>query len=337
MTAWLHDLRETLSRGDAACMILVADARGSTPREAGARMIVTAKGQEGTIGGGQLEFEAVSRARKMLAGGPRRHVLRLSLGPELSQCCGGAVTLLLEPYAPVDLAWLDRMIAALKGPGSLYRKVSVDAGDRLSRISSLDPDWPDDFAGSTEFECRRDGDGLDITECLTRGARALWIFGAGHVGRAVVEACLPLGFEITWIDGRSGMFPDDCPDRVRRLELAMPELIVDDAPPDTVFLVMTHSHPLDQDICEAILRRGDAAYVGLIGSATKRVKFARRLLDSGLAQDDVGGLVCPIGLPQITGKQPAVIAASVAADLLIRFPDERTKSGTHALQAGDAT
>lgn len=337
MTAWLHDLRDALSRGEAACMILVAEARGSTPREAGARMVVTATGQHGTIGGGQLEFEAVGRARAMLAGGPHRHVLRLSLGPELSQCCGGAVTLLLEPYAPVDIAWLDRMIAALKGPAPLCRKVTVDGADRLTRISSLDPDWPDDFDGTPEFECRRDGDGLAITECLTRGARALWIFGAGHVGRAVVDACLPLGFDITWVDGRSGMFPEDCPDRVRRLELAMPELIVDDAPPDTIFLVMTHSHPLDQDICEAILRRGDAAYVGLIGSATKRVKFARRLLEADLTQDDVARLVCPIGLPQITDKQPAVIAASVAADLLIRFPGERTKSATHVVQAGETT
>ena len=106
---------------------------------------------------------------------------------------------------------------------------------------------------------------------------------------------------------------------VKTLALAMPELAVDEAPPDTIFLVMTHSHPLDEAICEAVLRREDFAYLGLIGSddearplpssGSARPAFRARLLDR---------LVCPIGLPAIESKEPAAIAASVAADLLIR-------------------
>ena len=98
----------------------------------------------------------------------------------------------------------------------------------------------------------------------------------------------------------------------------MPELIVDEAPPATIFLVMTHSHPLDEAICEAILRRGDFAHLGLIGSATKRARFVRRLGEAGIAAADLACMICPIGLSAIDSKEPAAIAASVAADLLIR-------------------
>lgn len=106
---------------------------------------------------------------------------------------------------------------------------------------------------------------------------------------------------------------------MRTLALAMPDLIVDEAPADAYWLVMTHSHDLDFDICEAVLRRGDAAYVGLIGSRTKHATLVARLRRRGLNDDVIARLTCPIGLPGIRGKQPGVIAASVAADLLFRI------------------
>jgi xanthine dehydrogenase accessory factor len=105
---------------------------------------------------------------------------------------------------------------------------------------------------------------------------------------------------------------------VKQLSLAMPELVVDEAPANTIFLVMTHSHPLDEAICEAILRRDDFAYLGLIGSATKRARFVKRLGEAGISSGQLKQLVCPIGIPSITSKEPAAIAAGVAADLLVR-------------------
>ena len=114
----------------------------------------------------------------------------------------------------------------------------------------------------------------------------------------------------------------NCPTRrwpgVRQLPLAMPELLIDEAPEDTVFLVMTHSHPLDEAICDAVLRREDFAYLGLIGSKTKRARFAKRLGEAGIPPTTLERMVCPIGLPSIGSKEPAAIAASVAADLLMR-------------------
>jgi xanthine dehydrogenase accessory factor len=163
-----------------------------------------------------------------------------------------------------------------------------------------------------------DGDKASIRERITPAKQALWLFGAGHVGRALAPALQPLGFAMTWIDGRAGQFPSPPLEGVRQLELAMPELVVDEAPPNTIFLVMTHSHPLDEAVCEAILRRQDFAYLGLIGSDTKRARFVKRLGEAGIAAKQLARLVCPIGLPNIQSKEPAAIAASVAADLLIR-------------------
>jgi xanthine dehydrogenase accessory factor len=161
-------------------------------------------------------------------------------------------------------------------------------------------------------------DAVDIRERMNPTAEALWLFGAGHVGRALVPALHPLGFEITWIDGRAGQFRGWALPGVKQLALAMPELAVDEAPPGAIFLVMTHSHPLDEAICEAVLRRGDFAYLGLIGSETKRARFVRRLGEAGIPAEDLARLTCPIGLSGITSKEPTAIAASVAADLLMR-------------------
>jgi xanthine dehydrogenase accessory factor len=159
---------------------------------------------------------------------------------------------------------------------------------------------------------------VEIRERVNPPAQPLWLFGAGHVGRALVPALHPLGFAITWIDGRAGQFPEPALPGVKQLALAIPELAVDEAPPGAHFLVMTHSHPLDEAICEAVLRRDDFAYLGLIGSATKRASFVKRLGAAGISAARLNRLTCPIGLPGIKNKEPAAIAASVAADLLVR-------------------
>lgn len=157
-----------------------------------------------------------------------------------------------------------------------------------------------------------------MRERMNPPAQAFWLFGAGHVGRATAYAMAPLGFAVTWIDGRSGQFPEPPPAGIKCLALAMPELLVDGAPADTVFAVMTHSHPLDEAICEAVLRRDDFAYLGLIGSKTKRARFVKRLGEAGIPREQLQRLICPIGLPGIDSKEPAAIAASFAADLLMR-------------------
>lgn len=341
MRAWLSHVAQVLERGEAAMLVHVVALKGSGPREPGAQMVVTEKDIAGTIGGGELEYTAMRRARELMQSGSAS-VARLALGPELNQCCGGSVTLAFEPFAPADLAWLRKLMRAAEEPAPLFRTVWIDTTGAIRR------DWETGGAGP-DFEAisestSRQGDGgagaadvvlpeglaTEIRERVNPPRQELWLFGAGHVGRALVPALHPLGFAITWIDGRAGQFPDP-PSGVKQLALAMPELAVDEAASGSVFLVMTHSHPLDEAICEAVLRRGDFAYLGLIGSATKRAGFLKRLRDAGIPDAALQRLTCPIGLPDITSKEPAVIAASVAADLLLRRAAGRVQSSDPVL------
>jgi xanthine dehydrogenase accessory factor len=310
MRAWIAPLVDALDRGEAAMLVHVVQLKGSGPREVGAQMLVTENGIAGTIGGGELEHSAIRKARELLTTS-RAGLVPYALGPELSQCCGGAVTLAFEPFAPADRAWLGKLVDAASGPRPVLRTLRLEAGGALRRNWLVGEDAPD-YAASFN-------DGvLHIEERVNPPARPLWLFGAGHVGRAVAQALAPLGFAITWIDGRAGQFPDPAPPGVRTLSLAMPELVVDEAPEGTVFLVMTHSHPLDEAICEAVLRRGDFGYLGLIGSKTKRARFRKRLAAAGIEPQILARMICPIGLNEIESKDPAAIAASVAADLLVR-------------------
>jgi xanthine dehydrogenase accessory factor len=141
------------------------------------------------------------------------------------------------------------------------------------------------------------------------------VFGAGHVGAAVVSLLSGLDCNIRWIDSRRDIFRAP-PRNVRTIETGEPALEVAAMPPSSYYLVMTHSHPLDFDICDRILRRGDAAYCGLIGSLTKRRRFEKRFRQQGLSQSAIERLVCPIGVTGISGKKPAEIAIAVAAEIL---------------------
>ena len=162
-----------------------------------------------------------------------------------------------------------------------------------------------------------EGDGV-IVERFHDPRRPLWLFGAGHVGRALMLALAPLPFDVTWIDEREGTFPAATPANVRLVRSADAAGELAGAPDGAFVVVMTHSHALDLAIVHAALAAGRFGYVGLIGSAGKRARFVRRLREAGVAEARVATLVCPIGLPAIRSKHPAAIAAGVAAQLLER-------------------
>jgi xanthine dehydrogenase accessory factor len=147
------------------------------------------------------------------------------------------------------------------------------------------------------------------------------LFGGGHVGRAIVRALAPLPFEVHWIDSRDGVFASDTPSHVRAEHSEPVQAAVRDLAPGAHVLVMSFSHAEDLDIVAACLQRqrarADLPFLGLIGSRTKWASFRRRLAQRGFTEDELDAVTCPIGLPGITGNEPAVIAASVAAQLLI--------------------
>jgi xanthine dehydrogenase accessory factor len=308
MSDWLTSAVTLLEAGTPCVLVTIVDAEGSTPREAGAKMLVHAGGIADSIGGGHLELKAVEQARDMLDTAVLPVITNYALGPSLGQCCGGRVRLMLERLDTASLAWLRRWE---QGDSDL---LATDLVDGSKRIESNETPL---LAGeAVRLLDGAAGEPCYVLERMKAPLQDLYLFGAGHVGRALVHVIAGLPYRIRWFDERAEMFPADMPAHVEIETSADARQDVASAPPGTMFLVMTHSHALDFDICEQVLRRGDFAFLGLIGSVTKRATFERRLRLRGHGDASIRRLICPIGLPSIAGKAPAAVAISVAGQLL---------------------
>lgn len=251
-TPWIAALSQIEADATPAVMITVVEERGSTPRNAGAKMIVSQVQQFDTIGGGHLEYKAIKIARKLLAQGQTQPQLeRFSLGASLGQCCGGATTLLFEPL---------------------------------------------------------NTDTVNIT-----------LFGAGHVGRALIPILASLPCRVRWVDAREDEFPDHIPEGVEKVVNEYPVDEIEKQPSGSYFIVMTHNHQLDQELTEGILKRNDFSYFGLIGSLTKRNKFIHRLQAKGFTSEQIARMTCPMGIAEVSGKLPAEIAVSVAGEVIAHY------------------
>jgi xanthine dehydrogenase accessory factor len=240
--------------------------RGSSPREAGTQMFVSATGFFGTVGGGQLEYMAIDKARAMLRTGADAADMDVPLGPEIGQCCGGRVELALR-----------RMTKA-------------------TRAAALSAD--------TEHRA---------------GLPHVYVLGAGHVGRALAAFLQHLPVRCVLIDSRAAEL-DLCAAEVEKRLSVIAEADIRSAPPGSAFIVLTHDHALDFLLTAEALDRHDAAYVGLIGSATKRMKFERFCKGQApLAR--TADLTCPIGAAGSADKRPEVIAAFVVAEVMAKLTE----------------
>lgn len=252
MPNWIDALAGLQARGEAGVLVTIIEERGSTPRNAGSKMVVTATALYDTIGGGHLEYKALAIARRLLAEGTGQpHLERFSLGASLGQCCGGATVLLFEPL-----------------------------GQPQAQIT---------------------------------------VFGAGHVGRALVPLLASLPCRVRWVDAREQEFPEVLPAGVSRVVNDDPVEEVQHLPAGSYCIVMTHNHALDLELAAAILARDDFAYFGLIGSNTKRARFEHRLRERGFAPAAVQRMRCPMGLAEVKGKLPVEIAVSIAAEVIATY------------------
>ena len=332
MNAWLEPALHLIRMGRPVVLVTLVRTEGSTPREAGAHMLVADDAQWDTIGGGHLEWRALALARTLLKvgadTGPCR-LDRLALGPSLGQCCGGVATLLLELLSVSDLPWIEELDAALQNRSARIRQRTLSGALKGSVAGAVSLFAPDDTgrgpaaarmvqAAGVDVRCNlSEHDGhLVLTEKFEPPALHVVLFGAGHVGQAVVRVLATLPCTVTWVDERDAQFPGYLPGNVAVDATDAPEAVVAQAPPHSSFLVMTHCHALDQRLCQAIFERDDFAYFGLIGSRTKRRKFERRLAARGVAEHRLERMTCPIGVPGIRGKAPEIIAVAVAAQLL---------------------
>jgi xanthine dehydrogenase accessory protein XdhC len=276
---WMRAVQRLREQRQPGVLVTLTSVRGHSPRAAGAKMVVARDRTWATVGGGNLEAVAVERSRAMLeAGGTEPETVEVSLSDKAPyqhgvQCCGGEVTLLLEPLPVVP---------------------------------------------------------------------SVAIFGLGHVGLELARILARHDLELHLVDSR----PDQLvPERLQALEDAvagvhvhqvpvLPELVVSELPPGTHVLVMTHDHAEDAALCDAALRSGQLSTIGLIGSRAKWARFQRKLADEGHAPEAITRITTPIGLAEISGKEPATIAVSAAAWLLQLFAAEQ--AATSAMRQGTA-
>jgi xanthine dehydrogenase accessory factor len=307
MRVWTR-LLETIDGYGRAAMVTVAATRGSTPREAGARLIVQPDGGfTGTIGGGTLEWRAIAVAQAALARpAPRKAELRnLVLGPDMGQCCGGQVELLFEVLDRGDRDAV-AALAVREAAGTFITNGRIGEAGVVRSAGTGDV-----LPGSASLA------GDVIMEGFGDDRRRVLLCGAGHVGRALVMALAPLPFAVTWVDPRPDAFPPHIPANANVRRLDDPAATIAAAPDGSFVLVMTHSHALDLALVYAALAGDRFPYVGLIGSKSKRARFEKRLAAAGIPTARIAELVCPIGVPGIESKQPAAIAAATVAQLII--------------------
>ncbi|CDX61450.1 Xanthine dehydrogenase accessory protein XdhC [Mesorhizobium plurifarium] len=276
MNSKAQSLKAFLGQAGRVALVEVAATKGSTPREAGAFMLVSASAIFGTIGGGQLEYMAIDKARQMLGRGMRSSAnearievdevcatLDVPLGPEIGQCCGGRVEVSI------------RLVDA-----TIEEKLIADAESEEAHLPHV------------------------------------YLFGGGHVGQALAASLALLPIHVVVVETRSEAL-EGMPETVETRLTPMPEAVVREAPAGSAFAILTHDHALDFLIVAEALKRDDTAYVGMIGSKTKKATFKSWFLKSAEGSEaQFDRLVSPIGGNAVRDKRPPVIAALAAAEIM---------------------
>ena len=250
MMKWLEALSNLSTDTQGHVLLTVLDTRGSSPRDAGTKMVVSKNEVFDTIGGGALEHESIEIARQLLSSNiHQQHTETFNLGKDLKQCCGGVVSVFFEVFPAINFN--------------------------------------------------------------------LNIFGAGHIGQALCKVLEDIECKVNLYDSREEFLQQSYPKHIKTHLLSEPEMAIEACSADSYFLVMTHDHALDQQLCEAILSRGDSIYCGVIGSRTKGIKFKQRLKKKGFSPEECSKLTCPMGVTDLSTKKPMEIAVSIVTELLI--------------------
>ena len=316
----LNTMLSALARGEKVMLCSVLAADGSSPRGAGARMAVFADGTAlGTVGGGAVERQSIALAQTLLEEGQdalRIFALHPEAGNSTGMVCGGDVTICFQCFSPEKAVGVDALrawLGALESGKNVWLRLTID-GETVRETGVLSSD---DLRHGTEsfFTSRPYWDGTVYVEPIVRAGR-VYIFGAGHVGRALVPVLSYVGFEVTVFDNRAELA------RREHFQTAR-EIIVGDfahifekvtLTADDYAVVMTPGHQADYEILEQVLRT-PATYIGCIGSKRKVALTRERLAAAGFSQQDIDRIHAPIGLP-ILAETPEEIAVSIAGEMI---------------------
>ncbi len=248
LLSWAAAIQHCQQAGEAYVIATVINTQGSTPRDGGSKMVITADTSYDTIGGGQLEFLLVQQARELIAQNKTCQLLKpIPLAAEAAQCCGGNVTVMLESFAACQ--------------------------------------WQ------------------------------IALFGAGHVCQSLVTILAGLPCQVRVIDNRPELMTNTLPANCRYEFHADPAEAIAQLSDQYWAVIFTHDHMLDFALCQSLLRDQRYAFAGMIGSATKALRFRKRLADAGFAAQAIDSIHSPIGLPDVKGKLPMEVAVSIAAQL----------------------
>lgn len=279
--------------------LVVAETKGSTPRETGVDMLIWEDGHKGTIGGGRLEYQAIKRAHSMMEEDRDRLIERLALGPSIQQCCGGAVTLVFERFDAERLAEARNVVGKA---GVFLRQIEPGAATQPKALQTRHASDPILLSQGW------------LAEPVWRKRLPVYIYGAGHVGRALALALEPLPqFEVHLSDVRQDQF-EGLPDSIHQSWEFLPTDVLASAPDAAAHFIMTPEHDYDLELCHRLLSRS-FGFAGLIGSETKWARFQSRLAKLGHSPKQISRITCPIGDPTL-GKHPQAIALGVVVDLL---------------------
>ena len=298
-----NTLKEVIDRNGPVARVLILEIKGSTPRGSGTEMYVWANGTHGTIGGGTLEFEAIKSAKETLKS--RKPKLKsYPLGPDLGQCCGGLVKLFTEYYdekAVTNLKDQSLNVRSISGataaPKTVKKLVEKYKCEHISFDHKLLDEW--------------------LIEKVITAKSPIWIWGAGHVGSAILSLLAPMpNLEIFWLDTDNNRFPEKEFTNVYKIIYDSPKQFIKRAQPNAEHLILTYSHKIDLEICDNVLHH-DFKWAGLIGSKTKFNRFKKKLLSFGHTEKKIDQIQCPIGNKNY-GKHPQQIALGVAVNWIER-------------------
>ncbi|PTE10526.1 xanthine dehydrogenase accessory protein XdhC [Mesorhizobium helmanticense] len=305
MNSKVQSLKDFLAGQGRLALVEVAGTKGSTPREKGAFMLVSASAISGTIGGGQLEYMAIDKARQLL----------------FSPLEGEMAAKRPEGVVSEGTAKASSAAAATPPDGFVATLPSRGRDSRATLEVPLGPEIGQCCGGRVEVLIRLVDAALArelVTAAETEEANLphVYLFGGGHVGQALASAAALLPVHVVVIETRAEAL-EGMPETVETRLAPMPEAVVREAPAGAAFAILTHDHALDFLIVAEALKRGDTAYVGMIGSKTKKATFKNWFLKSAEGTEaEFARLVSPIGGDAVKDKRPQVIAALAAAEMM---------------------
>ena len=348
MNSWLKPVKTASALNKGFVLLTIISTKGSTPCSNGDKIVFSgAESVFGSIGGGNLEFKALSFAEELLSlNSNGTYLKKYPLGASLGQCCGGYVNVMFESFIQSDAtnSWIKTVSNLLQDNEDFIVATIVDSNSEIEFSSkkfvyldgNLSPNIDDKKISSLITKSAKDllllSDSPTIVQfenqsgaltevcfekVLTSEVQPVVIFGAGHISRALMPILINLPIKIYWIDDRAEQF-DKYQGDTSQIDIICDDFVqsIPDLPDSSYCLVITYSHQIDFEICEKMITQNNFSYLGMIGSEIKGKKFRDRFHQKNFSEEVINKFICPIGDKQKFLKSPAAIAVTIAMDLI---------------------